>query len=83
MRASVFRLAQMEANFVSIVGGGEGFLMPDLDHLTSGDVPIHDPDTPSIEAAMETFMAEYFHEDWGWDPFSGFTGLFDHPAEPS
>lgn len=26
---------------------------------------------PSIEAAMENFMAEYLHEDWGWDPFSG------------
>ncbi|CAG8252238.1 unnamed protein product [Penicillium olsonii] len=32
-------------------------------------------DEPSIEAAMETFMADYLHDDWGWDPFSGSIGL--------
>lgn len=31
---------------------------------------------PTIEAAMESFMAEYLHEDWGWDPFSTSTGVF-------
>ncbi|CAG8400646.1 unnamed protein product [Penicillium salamii] len=34
-----------------------------------------DSDEPSIEAAMETFMADYLHDDWGWDPFSGSMGL--------
>ncbi|KAJ5572752.1 hypothetical protein N7450_009736 [Penicillium hetheringtonii] len=34
-------------------------------------------DPPTIEAAMENFMADYLHEDWGWDPFSNSTGLFD------
>ncbi|KAJ5714847.1 uncharacterized protein N7483_012028 [Penicillium malachiteum] len=29
----------------------------------------HLPDTPSIEVAMESFMAEFLHDDWGWDPF--------------
>ncbi|GIJ87074.1 hypothetical protein Asppvi_005976 [Aspergillus pseudoviridinutans] len=35
-------------------------------------------DMPTIEAAMESFMAEYLHEDWGWDPFSSSTGVFDN-----
>ena len=33
---------------------------------------------PTIEAAMENFMAEYLHEDWGWDPFSSSTDVFDN-----
>ena len=33
---------------------------------------------PSIEAAMENFMAEYLHEDWGWDPFSGSIAFDGH-----
>ena len=35
-------------------------------------------DMPTIEAAMENFMAEYLHEDWGWDPFSSSTGVFEN-----
>ncbi|KAJ6024281.1 hypothetical protein N7540_005078 [Penicillium herquei] len=33
------------------------------------DDQVHQPDTISIEAAMENFMAEFLHDDWGWDPF--------------
>lgn len=36
----------------------------------------------SIEAAMETFMADYLHDDWGWDPFSGSVGLTDNSRPP-
>ncbi|CAI7657060.1 unnamed protein product [Penicillium manginii] len=39
--------------------------------------PLQDYDPPTIEAAMENFMADYLHEDWGWDPFSNSTGPFD------
>lgn len=38
---------------------------------------LEDFDPPTIEAAMENFMADYLHEDWGWDPFSNTTGPFD------
>lgn len=31
-------------------------------------------DVMPIESAMESFMAEYLHDDWGWDPFSGSMG---------
>lgn len=41
-----------------------------------------DSDGVSIEAAMETFMAEYLHDDWGWDPFSGSIGLSDNHRPP-
>ncbi|KAJ6028862.1 hypothetical protein N7540_004438 [Penicillium herquei] len=49
-------------------------------HPPLGDIsvdPLQDFDQPTIEAAMENFMAEYLHEDWGWDPFSSSTGIFD------
>lgn len=39
--------------------------------------PLQDYDPPTIEAAMENFMTDYLHEDWGWDPFSNSTGTFD------
>ncbi|KAJ5712157.1 hypothetical protein N7488_006313 [Penicillium malachiteum] len=39
--------------------------------------PLRDLEQPRIEAAMENFMAEYLHEDWGWDPFSSSTDIFD------
>lgn len=48
-----------------------------LDICTSGDL-LHDFDFPTIEAAIENFMAEYLHEDWGWDPFSSSAGVFDN-----
>ena len=37
-----------------------------------------DSDGPSIESAMESFMADYLHDDWGWDPFSVSVGLSDN-----
>lgn len=40
--------------------------------------PLQEFDPLTIEAAMENFMAEYLHEDWGWDPFSTSTGVFDY-----
>lgn len=41
-----------------------------------------DSEVPSIEAAIETFMADYLHDDWGWDPFSGSIGLSDNYRPP-
>ncbi|KAJ5336886.1 uncharacterized protein N7506_004908 [Penicillium brevicompactum] len=41
-----------------------------------------DSDVPSIEAAIETFMADYLHDDWGWDPFSGSIGISDNYRPP-
>ncbi|CAI7676131.1 unnamed protein product [Penicillium palitans] len=41
-----------------------------------------DSDGISIEAAMETFMADYLHDDWSWDPFSGSVGLTDNSRPP-
>ncbi|KAJ5087182.1 hypothetical protein N7456_010798 [Penicillium angulare] len=40
--------------------------------------PLHDLDQPTIEAAMENFMAEYLHDDWGWDPFSSSACMFEN-----
>ncbi|CBF82145.1 uncharacterized protein ANIA_05299 [Aspergillus nidulans FGSC A4] len=28
--------------------------------------------TTPVDSMMETFLAEYLHGDWGWDPFSAF-----------
>ncbi|XHG08636.1 hypothetical protein AWENTII_011730 [Aspergillus wentii] len=28
-------------------------------------------EVPAIDSAMQSFLAEYLHGDWGWDPFSG------------
>lgn len=52
---------------------------PSLDNmdLSISVDTLEDFDPPTIEAAMENFMADYLHEDWGWDPFSNTTGPFD------
>lgn len=35
-------------------------------------------DEPSIESAMEGFMADYLHYDWGWNPFLVSVSLSDY-----
>jgi hypothetical protein len=35
-------------------------------------------DEPSIESAMQGFMADFLHDDWRWDPFSVSVGLSDY-----
>ncbi|PYH93227.1 hypothetical protein BO71DRAFT_455411 [Aspergillus ellipticus CBS 707.79] len=32
-------------------------------------------DSMAVDAAMESFLADYVHGDWGWDPFSGATTI--------
>ncbi|KAK1147518.1 hypothetical protein N8T08_000859 [Aspergillus melleus] len=56
-----------------------------FDFLSLPFDPIFDElDVMPIESAMENFMAEYLHDDWGWDPFSGSMGPSDnHAAGPT
>lgn len=55
---------------------GDQQTLEGMDLSMSAD-PLQDFDSPTIEVAMENFMADYLHEDWGWDPFSSSTGMFD------
>ncbi|PYI05212.1 hypothetical protein BO78DRAFT_419869 [Aspergillus sclerotiicarbonarius CBS 121057] len=41
-----------------------GLLPPDTTYLDASD-------TVAIDSAMESFLAEFVHGDWSWDPFSG------------
>ncbi|UCK59386.1 hypothetical protein AFCA_002202 [Aspergillus flavus] len=36
-------------------------------------------DQSTIDAAMEGFLVEYLHGDWGWDPFSSSMGNPEYP----
>ncbi|PWY74512.1 hypothetical protein BO94DRAFT_474531 [Aspergillus sclerotioniger CBS 115572] len=45
-----------------------GLLPPDTTYLDASD-------TAAIDSAMESFLAEFVHGDWSWDPFAGSTVL--------